>query len=487
MIDLLLTRGAVITVDEKRRILDDGAVAIDGGRIVAVGPSNELAHDYPARKTIDCHNKVIMPGLVDAHGHGGHSLLKTIGADTPNVWMRVVTPVYFHFVTDEFWYVEGLLSALERLRFGVTCGLSVIGSQPRSDDPIFASNHARAYSEVGLREIVAVGPCAPPWPHPVSRWVEGERVRQEVSLDQALAGAEAVIERWHHGADDRIRVFITPFTIVPSLLSNGPTPPDIASVLTAHDREQSRRVRLIAQKYGTRIHSDAFGGMIKLAAQDEYGLLGPDVHLQHCHGLSVEEVRLLAETDTRIGHSPGPSLTRCPVPELMEAGVTVAVVTDGTSPRQSFDLFQAMRRAQLLQQVHFANRAYLPVGKLIEMVTIDAARAIGWEDELGSLEVGKKADVIVIDMRQPHLAPNFMPAHRMVYEAVGNDVETVIVDGKIIMENRRIRTVDEAAILDRAQEEALALIARAGLGVHMHQPCWGRVYQTFDHELTFPE
>nr|HMN31210.1 hypothetical protein [Caldilineaceae bacterium] len=254
MIDLLLTRGAVITVDPERRILDDGAVAIDGGRIVAVGPSEELEHTYAARKLVNCRYKLVMPGLVDAHGHGGHSLLKTIGADTPNVWMRVVTPVYFHFVSDEFWYVEGLLSALERLRFGVTCGLSVIGSQPRSDDPVFGSNHARAYAEVGLREVVAVGPCAPPWPHSVSRWVNGTRVRQEVSLDQALAGAEAVIERWHHGADDRIRVFITPFTIVPSLLSNGPTPPDVGAVLSAHDREQARRVRLIAQKYGTRIH-----------------------------------------------------------------------------------------------------------------------------------------------------------------------------------------------------------------------------------------
>jgi cytosine/adenosine deaminase-related metal-dependent hydrolase len=487
MIDLLLTRASVITMDPARSVLDDGAVAVDQGRIVAVGPSDEVAARHPAKQTFDCRHRVVLPGLVDAHGHGGHSLLKTIAADMGSVWMRVVTPVYFHFVTDEFWYVEGLLSALERLRFGVTCGVSVMGSQPRSDDPIFACNHARAYAEVGLREVVAVGPCAPPWPHESSRWVNGQRIRQTFSLDQAFAGTEAVIEQWHHGANDRIRVFVTPFTIVPSLISSGPTPPDIGMTLQPHDRKQARRVRELAAKHQTRIHSDAFGGMIKLAAQDEYGLLGLDVHLQHCHGLSVEEVEIVAETDTRIGHSPGPSAFRCPVPELMQAGATVAVTTDGTSPRQTFDLFQAMRKAQLLQQVHFRDRSYLPPGKLLEMVTIDAARALGWEDEIGSLEPGKKADIIVVNLRQPHLMPNFMPVHRLVYEAVGNDVETVIVDGRLILDHGKVLTVDEDAALDVAQAEALALVARAGLEPHMRHPSWGQVYQTFDAELPFPE
>ena len=126
--------------------------------------------------------------------------------------MRIVTPTYFHFTTPDYWYADGLVSALERLRFGVTCGVSVMGSMPRSDDPRIGNNHAKAYSEVGVREVVCVGPCAPPWPHPVSVWDSGSRERRMVSFDEALAGAEAVIETWNHGADDRIRVFVTPFT-----------------------------------------------------------------------------------------------------------------------------------------------------------------------------------------------------------------------------------------------------------------------------------
>src|SRR3954454_36438 len=136
-IDVLLTGGTVVTVDEQRRILDDGAVAVDCGRVVAVGPSAEITARYQAAETIDCRGKLVLPGLIDAHGHGGHSLIKTIGTDTPSLWMRIVTPTYFHFTTPEFWYVDGQLSALERVRAGVTCGVSVIASQPRSDDPTF--------------------------------------------------------------------------------------------------------------------------------------------------------------------------------------------------------------------------------------------------------------------------------------------------------------------------------------------------------------
>ena len=484
MIDTLLIHGTVITMNPQRQILEDSGVAIDNGRIVAVGSSKELEQAYTASKTIDCKHKLILPGLIDAHGHGGHSLLKGIASDTPSFWGKVVTQVYQHFTTDEYWYTEGRLSALERLKSGITCGLSVIGSEPRSDDPIFANNHARAYAEVGIREVVAVGPCNPPWPHSFSRWVGGKRVTRDVSFEEAIQGAAMAIETWNHGANDRIRVFITPFLIVASLDSSGPTPPDLAPKLTDHDRRQSRAVRDIASKYNTRIHSDAFGGMVKLASQDEFGLLGPDVSLQHCNGLSTEEVMILANTDTRVGHMPGGSQGKAPtpVPQLLEAGVTVAVVSDGTSPKTPFDLFQAARKAQLVQQILMKDSFYLPAGKLLEMITIDAARALGWDDEIGSLEVGKKADVIVVDMCQPHMIPEIMPVHRLMYSATGQDVTTVIVDGKVVMEDRKVLSVSEEEILAEAQQETLRTIERADLRRHMQLPAtfWGHARMTLE-------
>ncbi|MFN8678778.1 MAG: amidohydrolase family protein [Thermomicrobiales bacterium] len=489
MIDLLLVNGVVVTMGPDRAILEDGAVVIDGQRIVAVGPTDEIAAAYQARRTINCRGKAIIPGLIDAHGHGGHSLVKTLGSDSPSVWMRIITPTYFHFTTPEFWYVDGLVSALERVRAGVTTGVNVIASMPRSDDPIYGNNHARAYAETGIRGIVCVGPCAPPWPHAVSSWRNGYREQFEVSFEEALAGAEAVIETWHHGADDRIRAFITPFTIVTSVDPSNPTTPDLATALTEHDRLQARRIREIAARWKTRIHSDAFGGMIRMAAQDpEHAILGPDVHLQHCLGISLEEVRILAETGTHVTHAPsaGQGEARCPVPELMAAGVNVAVTTDGTSPKTTFDLFQAARRAQLVHQLMLKDSYLLPVGKLLEMITIDAAKALGWDDELGSLEPGKKADVAIINLRQPHLTPNWMIVHRLIHEAVGHDVETVIVDGRVVMEDRRVQTVDEEAILDAANQEATALVERAGLAAHLTPPGWGQLRRGFDQPIEYP-
>jgi cytosine/adenosine deaminase-related metal-dependent hydrolase len=488
MIDLLLSGGTVVTVDAERRVMRGGAVAVDGGHIVAVGPADEVGRQYQAARTIDCRGKAVLPGLIDAHGHGGHSLIKTLGSDTPTFWMRIVTPTYFHYTTPDYWYADGLLSALERLRFGVTCGVSVMGAMPRSDDPRIGGNHARAYAEVGVREIVCVGPCAPPWPHPVSAWDSGRREERLVTFDEALAGTEAVIEAWHHGADDRIRVFVTPFTIVTSIDPSNPSPADVATSLTDHDRLQARRVREIAARRNTRIHSDAFAGMVRLAARDEHALLGPDVHIQHLRGISLEEVDILARTGTHASHAPsaGQATGRCPVPELMQAGVNVAITTDGSSPKTSFDLFQAMRKAQLVHQLLSRDLFLLPPGKLLEMVTIDAARALGWDDEIGSLEVGKKADVVVVDLRQPHLSPDFMVVHRLVYEAVGNDVQTVVVDGRVVMDDRNVLTVDEASVLDRAEEESTKLIERAGLQVHLHEPGWGRLRLEFDRPVQLP-
>lgn len=489
MIDLLLAHGVVVTMNPDRAIIEDGAVAIAGNRIVAVGPTEAIEAAYTARRTLDCRGRAIIPGLIDAHGHGGHSLVKTLGSDTPSIWMRIITPTYFHYTTPEFWYVDGLVSALERLRAGVTCGVSVIASMPRSDDPIFGNNHARAYAEVGVREVVAVGPCHPPWPHPVSYWRAGRRERREVTFDAALAGAEAVIETWNHGADDRIRVFITPFTIVTSVDPSNPTTPDLATTLTDHDRLQARRVREIAATWKTRIHSDAFGGMIRMVAQDpEHALLGPDVHLQHCLAISLEEVRILAETGTHVTHSPsaGQGRARCPVPELLDAGVNVAITTDGSSQKTSFDLFQAARKTQLVHQLLMRDMYVLPVGKLFEMITIDAAKALGWDDELGSLEPGKKADLAIVNLRQPHLTPNWMVVHRLIHEAVGHDAETVIVDGRIVMEDHRVLTVDEETILDEANREARALVERADLSSHLTPPGWGQTRLAFDRPIEFP-
>lgn len=471
-IDLLLKNGTVIPMNAKHEIIEAGAVAIHEGRILEVGTALALSAQYTADKEIDCNGQVILPGLIDAHGHGGHSMFKCLLMEQPSNWMKYMTYTYHNRTSDEFWYYEGRLSALERLKAGVTTGVCVLGSVPRSDSAIPGINHGKGYEEVGVREILCTGPANPPWPHEFSRWQDGQWMSKQVSYEEALEGMEGVIQTWNHGANDRIRVFVTPFVIVTSVNPSAPTTPDIAVQLTDHDRLQMRRMREIAAKYQTRIHSDAFGGMIQMVHGDEYALLGPDVHLQHCRGISFQEAQILAETGTHVASAPGPgqAKARCPVPELLAMDVKVAITTDGTSLAAPFDLFQAARKTQLIHQFMSHDGYNLPVGKLLEMITIDAARVIGWDDEIGSLEPGKKADVITVNLAAPHTAPNYLPVHRLIHQVVGHDVDTVIVDGEILMQNQRATRVDEKTILEETQAEAMQTIRQAGLEAYLTPP-----------------
>lgn len=483
MYDLMLINAVVITMDEKRRIIPDGAVGIEKERITFVGTSEEAGH-YEASEVIDCKNHVVMPGFVDAHGHAGHSVFKSIVEDT-SYWMPVMTHTYKNYIMDEFWYNEGRLSALERLHAGVTTGVCVLGSQPRCDFPVPAMNNAKAYAQVGVKDVVCTGPCHTPWPHRFSCYVNGERKRKEISYETVLESLETVISQLDHANNDRTRAYVAPFGVVTSVDPSAPTPADRCVKLTEHDLRQARDMRRIAEKYNTRIHTDAFGGMIHLAYQDkENALLGPDVHLQHCTGLSFDETRILADTDTHVSVAPGmrQMVYRTPVIELLELGATVAITTDGSMLSSGFDMFDAMRRAKMIFRRAMNDDYYLPAEKVLEMTTIDAAKCIGMEKEIGSLEVGKKADVIAINLMNPRLMPRINIVDTLVGNGHPSDVELVIVDGQIVLRDNKAVNVDEEEILLAAERETLETVERAQ---HLHpfaykKPQWGNTKIYFD-------
>jgi len=485
MAAVVFVNGTVVPVDKQRRIIERGAVRVVDDRIVEVCASDEVTIN-PEDRVIDCRNKLVIPGLIDAHGHAGHCLIRSIGVDTNPLWMKIVTPIYYHYTTRDYWYADGLVSGLERLRSGVTTSVSIISSMPRSDDPQFAINHARAYGELGLREIICTGPAGLPWPRAVTRWETGAPVSHSISFDQMMEGTEAAIQSINGTADGRLSVYVTPFTIVPSIDPSNMSTPDQAVTLTQADRDQARAVRELARKYGVRIHSDAFAGHIRLAYQDkENALLGPDIHLQHCWGISHQEIDILAETGTHVTHAPPGRST--PVIEMMARGINVAITSDGTAPSRYFDMLQTARSFQATQHVlRNHDRYYFPPGKVLEMITIDAARALGMDHEIGSLEVGKKADIAVLDMNQPHLTPNWLPVHRLVHQAVGSDVEMVMVNGEIIMEDRKVLNVDMDAALEEGNRQANALVERANLQQYLCDPGWGQLYRTFDQKVELP-
>ena len=460
MIDRILAGGCVITMDRHRRVIQDGAVAIHDGKIVCVGTSAEVLANYAANDLVDCRHQVIMPGFVDAHGHAGHAAFRFVVKDTAH-WMPAMTHTYKHYVTDEFWYIEGRVSALERLKAGVTTAVSVMGSQPRCDDPIFSINHAKAYAEMGIRCIVCTGPCHVPWPHNFSRWVDGTRHMRAVRFDEVVSSLHQVIDALHNTNNGKTYAFVTPFGMVTSINPSGPTPFDQLTKLTEHDIHQAAVMAKVAKEHNTRIHTDCFGGMIQLAMQDpKHALLGPHVHVQHCSELSDEEVQVLADTGT---HAAVAAYSRAPVHRMLDRGVNVAITSDGPNPGDGLDMLCCMRSFQSAYRIKANDGHLLPEEKLLEMTTIDAARAVGLDHLIGSLDVGKQADIITINMLSPRLSPTFNTVHAVVMSARGDDVQHVLVDGVFVMRDRVVPHVDEQAVLYEAQAEAERTIKRAGL------------------------
>ena len=469
MADILIVDGVVVTVDPERRVIEGGAVAIAGDRIVAVGPTAEVAVAHPAPRVIDARGKAVLPGLIDGHAHAGHGLIKTMGGGRGDLWYQACETVYTVASTPEFWRAEAELAALERLKFGVTTGVSLLGGGVtilRTDEPAYGDAHCAGVVAVGTRSVVAVGSTRPPHPRRYASWDHGTATERMVSYADQLATCRTLIDTWHGSHSGRIRIAL----ITPTLREEHVAQLGVATLDEA--KAQARELRALSRRHGLVFTQDGHTrGSVAYA--HGLGLLGPDALLSHATGLTEEEIALCAETDTRIVHNPSAVasiLARCPVTELMEAGVTVCIGSDATAPDRSGDLFRHMQQCMHYHRTFHRDPSWLPPGKVLEMVTIDAARALGLEAELGSLEPGKKADVVLVDLRRPHLYPANMPVFRLVYFANGNDVHTVIVDGEVVLENRAPTRVDEDAVLDAAQRETELMLDRTGFRSMLETP-----------------
>lgn len=476
MIDLLVTGGTVITVDPARRVIENGAVAIKGDRIVEVGPADALAGRHEAARTIDARGKAVIPGLIDAHAHAGHGLIKTMGGGRSDLWYDACEQAYTVGSTEEFWYAESRLAALERLRFGVTTGVSLLGGGDtimRTDEPAYGAAHCAGVVSVGTRSIVAVGSTRPPHPRTYARWENGRRRDFEVSFADQLATCRKLIDEWHATHGNRVRIALITPTLREEHLK------ELSANLVDEALAQAKAVRALSRERGVVFTQDGHTkGSVAFARR--HGLLGPDALLSHSTDLTDDEIRICAETQSRIAHNPSAIASvmgRCPAPELIEAGVVVALGSDGTAPDRSADMFRHMQQCMHYHRRHFRDAGWLPPGRVLEMCTIDGARALGLETEIGSLEAGKKADLALVDLRRPHLYPANMPAFRVVCFANGNDVDTVIVDGVVALENRTALLVDEDKILDEAQAETERMVDRLGLRALLDTPAtfWNHV------------
>jgi 5-methylthioadenosine/S-adenosylhomocysteine deaminase len=472
--DLLITHGTVITMDSARRVLEDAAVAVVGERIVAIGPTDSLLARFRARDVIDATRQIVMPGLIDGHGHAGHGLVKTLGMDTGR-WYEATEKIYALGSSVDFWRAEALLTGVERVRFGVTTALSFFGGGDmvmRTDDPAYGDAYLAAMDTVGIRFILAVGPRRAPFPRQYADWSGDSQTLKDVSFERQMEVSEGLIDRWHGAGQGRLGVALMFPTIRPD---EGP----ISAAQLAEIRAQATRVRELSRARQLLFTQDGHTTGSVQFAHDQLGFLGPDALFSHSTELTPTEIRLLVQTGTRVVHNPSANAAmrrRVQLVEMLDAGVLVMLGSDGVAPDRSYDMFRHMFQAMRYHRLLFRDTDVLPAGKVLEMVTVDAARALGMERDIGSLEAGKKADIILVDWFRPHMVPMEMPLYRIAYFANGNDVHTTIVNGRVLMRDRQVRSVDETRVLEYAQREAARAVERTGLQALTATPegFWGQ-------------
>lgn len=452
-VDLLIQHGVVIPMDAARRIIYDGALAIRGNRIVAVGPSTQLANQYVGNATMNAGGKAILPGLIDTHHHFLQNLLKGARDDIrfPEWIDRVSAPLITLAVQD---YQDGSyalqehatrLGCAEALRSGITCILNMEWATPPEIVDI--------YEETGIRVVHALTLTD------VDSW---QRPGMVLPIKLALDLAEELFARCQASEGGRVT------------FRYGPACENSASTgLLKHIREMADshgvgiHIHLAESKF-SRENINKLYGKTPVRYLDALGFLGPDVLAAHCVWLTNEDVGILGARGVSVSYNPEchmkVALGISPVAKMLSQGIVVSLGTDTCAVNDNMDMFEAMRTGAFLQKVSTMDPAVVPAYQALEMATIDGARSLGMSHEIGSLEEGKKADVILVDLSGIHMRPINNVVNNLVYCAsAASDVETVIVDGQVVVEDRKLIRLDEQETIAKAEEYAMHRFAQAGL------------------------
>jgi 5-methylthioadenosine/S-adenosylhomocysteine deaminase len=427
-VDLLVTNGTVITMDAQRRVIENGAVAVRGDSIVAVGASAEIAAQYDAAKILDARGAIIMPGLINGHAHAAMSLFRGVADDLSlDDWLKkYIFPAEARNVTEDFVVWGTRLGILEMLRGGITT---------YADMYYFEDAVARVTKEAGMRGVL--GETIIDFPAPDNKTVA-----------EALEYTQKFIDHWK--GDSLIVAAAAPHSMY---TCSAKTLQDAAALarrnhapILIHIAEAPFELQLSREKYG----------ITPVGYLAREGILGPDVVGAHCIWVDQADIATLVQFGVGCTNNPSSNMKTAagvmPVVNMLAAGQAIGLATDGAASNNNQDMFEEMDLAAKLQKVTRMDSRALPAEQVVEMATIGGARAIHLEKQIGSLEAGKKADLILVDTSAPHATPMYNVYSQLVYALKATDVKTVMVGGKIVMEDRRMLTLDEAAILVKANE-----------------------------------
>jgi 5-methylthioadenosine/S-adenosylhomocysteine deaminase len=437
MSSILIRNGTVVTMDARDSIVR-GDVLIKDGRIADIGSTG-----HAADTVIDATDCAVIPGFVQTHIHLCQTLFRGAADDLALIdWLKQrVWPMEAAHSADSI-AASARLGIAELIKGGTTCALTM-------ETVSHTAEVFKVVERTGFR--ATVGKCM---------MDQGDEVPVALQEQTANSIEESIelLEAWHGQADGRIRYCFAPRFAI------------------SCTRELLEKVGKLARARGVMVHTHASenrteceivqqeSGLRNIAYLDSVGLTGRYVALAHCVHLSVDEIETLKTTGTNVVHCPSSNLKLgsgiAPIAKLLEEGISVSLGADGAACNNRLDMFTEMRTAALLQKVLHGPEV-LPSNRVLRMATIDGARAMGLDAEIGSLESGKKADVSVVRLDRLHSTPSSDVVSAVVYSAEAEDVDTVIIDGSLVMRDRKLLTVDEGETITTANSEASKLMQRA--------------------------
>ncbi len=430
-IDILITGGKAVLLDYQNTHLENAAIAVNAGEIVAIGQAERIAKKYRAKKTISAQDSLIMPGFVNCHTHAAMTCFRGIADDLELMdWLNnYIFPAEAKNVNKELAYWGTLLAAAEMIKSGTTTFCDMY---------IFEDETARAAKEAGMRCLV--GEVLFDFPSPNFK-----------STEEGLLYTQMLVEKWQN--DPLINIIVEPhalYTCSPPLLAEAKKIADSHNApLGIHLLENKAEQEQLKQKYGK--------GAVSFLK--DIGYLNERFIAFHCVCFSDEDMKLFADHGCRVSHNPASNMKLAsgvaPVPDMLQAGIIVGLGTDGCASNNNLDMIKEMSTAAKLHKVARLDPTVMDARTVVRMATIEGAKALGMEKITGSLEVGKKADIIIIGLHKPHLTPLYSEYSHLVYAASGADVDTVLINGKIVMENRKLLTIDENEVMQKVRAIAV--------------------------------
>jgi len=429
--ELLIHNAHVIAVDAQWNVWSKGAVAVRDGRIIDVGPEEEIAGACRGFERLDAGGKLVLPGFVNSHSH---TVLAGLRGMTEDLGRRSLYDVYGPFevlMTAADKALMAMLGTVETLKSGTTCLV----------ENYFEIEHLVGFlDETGIRAVVSEMIRDVDW-----LALKERRYRYDAAVgEQNLQRAVDLIEKWHGRDDNRITCQLSPQA--PDLCSAG----------------LLRQIRDAAEKFDVRVHTHLCQNPMEVEQTfrregktpvhflDSLGLVSPRVIGAHCFLADTTEVNLLGRSGFNVAHCPGIAARRGyapPVWQLKQAGANVALGSDNMTG----DMMEAMRLALMIARIKYGEDTAMDSAACLKAATINGARAVGLADEIGSLERGKRADIIMVDLQKAHLVPVIDPVVDLVHYGLAADVDTVMVNGRLLMAQRRLKTIDEAQLLTEAQ------------------------------------